>query len=263
MDELVIADKKYLSSKQAAKVTGYAKDYIGQLCREGRVPARLVGRSWYVLESAIRDHRFGEPKNEPVVVGGGSQQEEQHWESPRYEASEADVIPPINQLQKANQEALGDEEDGDFKARMQETWQAWFDRFEHAAEAVVIPLTDSETEHEAEKEQPKEAPIPKEEEEEEEEEIQVPIRAIEHPSPIPQEFLVRSGVSESAPAKPRAAHRERGSRMNVAKGAIKLTGVLLALCTIVVATLSSGYFDEYIASSEQVGLIAGVGVYER
>ena len=62
MDELVIGDKKYVSSKQAAKVTGYAKDYIGQLCREGRVPARLVGRSWYVLESAIHDHRFGDQK---------------------------------------------------------------------------------------------------------------------------------------------------------------------------------------------------------
>ncbi|MHB1163603.1 MAG: hypothetical protein ACYCZZ_03760, partial [Minisyncoccota bacterium] len=59
MDELLIEGKKYISSKQAAKITGYAKDYIGQLCREGRVSARLVGRSWYVLEAAIQDHRFG------------------------------------------------------------------------------------------------------------------------------------------------------------------------------------------------------------
>jgi hypothetical protein len=59
MDELTLDDKKYISSKQAAKITGYAKDYVGQLCREGRVQARLVGRSWYVLESSIKDHRFG------------------------------------------------------------------------------------------------------------------------------------------------------------------------------------------------------------
>ena len=59
MDEILIEEKKYVSSKRAAKMTGYAKDYIGQLCREGRVPARLVGRSWYVLETAIQDHRFG------------------------------------------------------------------------------------------------------------------------------------------------------------------------------------------------------------
>ncbi len=66
MDEITLDDKKYVSSKQAAKLTGYAKDYVGQLCREGRVQARLVGRSWYVLESSIKDHRFGTQQAHPV-----------------------------------------------------------------------------------------------------------------------------------------------------------------------------------------------------
>ncbi len=59
MEEIVFDGKKYISSKLAAKLTGYAKDYVGQLCREGRVTARLVGRSWYVLEDSIKEHRFG------------------------------------------------------------------------------------------------------------------------------------------------------------------------------------------------------------
>lgn len=59
MEEMLIGDRKFVSSKRAAEITGYAKDYIGQLCREGRVSAQLIGRSWYVLESAIMDHRFG------------------------------------------------------------------------------------------------------------------------------------------------------------------------------------------------------------
>ena len=59
MDELTFDDQIYLSSKRAAQITGYAKDYVGQLCREGRVVARLIGRNWYVLESSIREHRFG------------------------------------------------------------------------------------------------------------------------------------------------------------------------------------------------------------
>ena len=50
--------RQYVSSKRAAKITGYAKDYVGQLCREGRVSARLVGRNWYVLESSIREAPF-------------------------------------------------------------------------------------------------------------------------------------------------------------------------------------------------------------
>ena len=59
MNELIIQGKKYISSKHAAELTGYAKDYIGQLCREGYVEATMVGRSWYVLETSIMAHRFG------------------------------------------------------------------------------------------------------------------------------------------------------------------------------------------------------------
>lgn len=67
MDELTIDGKIYLSSKRAAVVTGYAKDYVGQLCREGRVEAKLVGRSWYVYEPSIMKHRFdGEEAIEEV-----------------------------------------------------------------------------------------------------------------------------------------------------------------------------------------------------
>lgn len=88
MDELVIGDKRYLSSKRAAELTGYAKDYIGQLCREGRVEAKLVGRSWYVLESAIREHRFGKDEDIPVAasmdVDGEEAQSDIAWESPNY-----------------------------------------------------------------------------------------------------------------------------------------------------------------------------------
>ncbi len=62
MDELTFDGQIYVSSKRAAQITGYAKDYVGQLCREGRVIARLVGRNWYVLETSVREHRFGIPE---------------------------------------------------------------------------------------------------------------------------------------------------------------------------------------------------------
>lgn len=57
MDELVVDGEKYISSKRAARLSGYAKDYIGQLCRAGKIDAKMVGRSWYVKESAIKEHR--------------------------------------------------------------------------------------------------------------------------------------------------------------------------------------------------------------
>lgn len=98
MDEILIDEKKYVSSKRAAKVTGYAKDYIGQLCREGRVPARLVGRSWYVLETAIHDHRFGKQHIEEEIAQKTSLPPRAFphtWESPRYEAFPAEILPLV------------------------------------------------------------------------------------------------------------------------------------------------------------------------
>ncbi len=56
MDELEIQGKKYISSKRAAEVTGYAKDYVGQLVRTQKVPAIRIGRSWYVDDALVRAH---------------------------------------------------------------------------------------------------------------------------------------------------------------------------------------------------------------
>lgn len=53
MDEMVVAQSKYISSKRASRVSGYAQDYIGQMVRMGKLPATKVGRSWFVDESAL------------------------------------------------------------------------------------------------------------------------------------------------------------------------------------------------------------------
>lgn len=151
MDELTIADKKYLSSKKAAKLTGYAKDYVGQLCREGKVEARLVGRNWYVLEDSILEHRFGasehkEEKEEDISMPASTpesmQTEEKDvlqysWNSPVYTAESYSSLPlpieptleastpiPNNPVeQQSNPRALND---------MQTAWQEWFSKQKEA-----------------------------------------------------------------------------------------------------------------------------------
>src|SRR5512133_974645 len=148
MDEILIGEKKYVSSKRAAKMTGYAKDYIGQLCREGRVPARLVGRSWYVLESAIQDHRFGDEKIEKKEK---VQAPHETWEAPRYEAAPAEALPAVSRF----------DEPDTTEQNLQDTWKAWFDRV-----AVSTPA------------EPQELEEKEEEKQRDEEEVSVPVRAI-------------------------------------------------------------------------------------
>src|SRR3989338_4999086 len=140
MDEILIEEKRYVSSKRAAKMTGYAKDYIGQLCREGRVPARLVGRSWYVLESAIQDHRFGD--TDPATPA--PRLSTSTWEAPRYEAFSEEFIPVLHRPQDAetptpmNADSRDKEHKPEFTQHLQDSWRAWFDRVEDAKPATLI-----------------------------------------------------------------------------------------------------------------------------
>ncbi len=242
MDELLIEDKRYVSSKQAAKVTGYAKDYIGQLCREGRVPARLVGRSWYVLEAAIHDHRFGnpEPKSEAPI----KQTPTSHWEAPRYEASDNDVLPSVHRL---------DSTEGEAQQPLQDSWKAWFDRVtDTEPRSTPAPVMEAET--------------PMSEEEVvvvAEEATSIPIHTVYD---LPSELLPRytpSTVESQSASEPIVQEIEvyRGGRGLIRT--IQVAGVLMAIGAVALATVGTGYFDEYVLSNKQVSFLAGVSFYNK
>lgn len=46
--EFVFFGKKYISLKRASEISGYTKDYIGQLCRGGKIKNERVGHNWFV-----------------------------------------------------------------------------------------------------------------------------------------------------------------------------------------------------------------------
>jgi hypothetical protein len=57
MDVLRIEEKDYVKSSVLARELGYTSDYIGQLCRGGKVDAKLFGRTWYVERSSVEGHK--------------------------------------------------------------------------------------------------------------------------------------------------------------------------------------------------------------
>ncbi len=254
MDELLIEEKIYVSSKRAAKVTGYAKDYIGQLCREGRVPARLVGRSWYVLESAIHDHRFGDPgSKDEVPAANNKQTPTSTWESPRYEAAKAEILPSVNRLRHpVGYPEAGDTEtvvstDDKAPQHLQDSWKAWFDRV-----ATTEAVTSTESDPPILQEQAGEPEV-------EQEEISIPIHTIyELP---PEDFLPRHAEVESPRRDVEEVPHKKGSR-GILK-VIQMTGVVLAMTVATIAAIGTGYFDTYIISNRQVSLLAGVAVYNK
>ena len=272
MDELVIDDKKYISTKRAAKMTGYAKDYVGQLCREGRVPARLVGRSWYVLESALQDHRFGDKadaseeqaEKAPESVPGT-------WESPKYEPVPVHELPTVNRLVEAPSTPIGGEETTEAPLNgLQDAWREWFATQDRAPAREETELEDQKNEPE----ESYEAAIETFESEElpaseEKEPITVPIHAIHQELQVP----VPKTVAPAAPYMPierevtqRVAPEapvRRTSTRGFAGRAIAFMSVLIMLAAVGAALLSSGYMDSYAISNATAGAVAGVALYKR
>jgi hypothetical protein len=53
---LIFQGKKYISSKRASKVSDYSSDYIGQLCRSGKLDAKMFGHTWFITEESLSRH---------------------------------------------------------------------------------------------------------------------------------------------------------------------------------------------------------------
>ncbi|MGD0328641.1 MAG: hypothetical protein ABSB00_02940 [Minisyncoccia bacterium] len=267
MDEILIEEKKYVSSKRAAKMTGYAKDYIGQLCREGRVPARLIGRNWYVLEAAIQDHKFGKTEiksKEPVKAISpalaGTPVLSPTWESPRYEASSEELLPSMNRLKDTEKDIVSDdtsvnnEGKQNISEHIQDSWKAWFDRFNHMGDAVEPIVSTMPEVPEKIEEKP---------EIEESANINVPIHALYRPfyqSP-PEELLPRNIVAKPLSNLRETRTTQRGSKR--ATRIIQVFGTLLAVLAAAFAVIGSGYFDKYVLSSSPTEIIAGVELYNK
>lgn len=261
MDEILIGEKKYVSSKQAAKVTGYAKDYVGQLCREGRVPARLVGRSWYVLESALHDHRFGNPKNESTEVAKSESITPAYrptWQSPRYESDDTDVLPSVNRLREETPELSEDKKnDIEVAQRLQDTWAAWFDRFDHTP---AVPPVIAAVAPEKPKNEPVETTI------EIEPEVNISIRTVYEPQQTIEDEPQSNHLEAEPPSEDEDERKDKEVQIGGGRRAIRALqtfGVVFAMAIATIAVLGSGYMDSYILSNSQVQLIAGVAVYNK
>lgn len=274
MDEILIDEKKYVSSKRAAKATGYAKDYIGQLCREGRVPARLVGRSWYVLESAIHDHRFGTQKIEgeiskkEQIVKESPLKFQSTWESPRYEAATIDVLPSINRLRSleegskasktTSQELLGQKE---VVEHLQNSWNSMLNKESTAADPEVSDQTVDNQKGEAIRSVSEDRPSITLEDEGE----PVPVHTIyELP---PENLLPLKKENQSPDAYREGELKERTTTakrigVRIARLAV-LMALFLAVFFAAVAILGSGYVDNIVTSFKQVHEISGINVYNK
>lgn len=57
MQKISFGGAEYHKASEVAKKFRYSQDYVGQLCRTGKVAARRVGRNWYVDIASVQAYR--------------------------------------------------------------------------------------------------------------------------------------------------------------------------------------------------------------
>lgn len=268
MDELTIDGKTYVSSKRAAQISGYAKDYVGQLCREGRIEARTVGRSWYVLLSALESHRLKDSTPEPEekkeielaaeVLIEKEAAVDTTWKQPTYSPERLASMPSfsdrpsqVNKLYAPSARDMHAEtkEQEALVTQMQDAWREWFDQ-KSVAMAAEAPRDDGEMP--AEEEIPE--TVPPEAAPSEEEEVPVRVaRSYEGDSEeVVEGDLLEDAEEEAAPIAVRRIPerreerpaRQQGMQYEAAKpspyGRYMVQAVFLALSIVALATALVG-----------------------
>lgn len=260
MDEILIEEKKYISSKQAAKMTGYAKDYIGQLCREGRVPARLVGRSWYVLETAIQDHRFGTNEGQAAVILPT-------LDAPHYEVSSDEPLPSINRLQSDADITVENISEHKISYDLDDSWRAWFDRMSDSTTAIDtemnVPVV-KKTEETKIIEDSTDKKDEREDESENDKNVNVPIHAVYRQPPqelLPSVQIEAEPINVSNDHVSQQKTQKRGGRSIMR--AVQIFVIVFSMAIASMATIGSGYLDKYLISNSRVWIISGISVYNK
>ncbi len=70
--DLYFNGKKYISVKRGSRITGYSPDYIGQLCRGGKLESRLIGKTRYVSVTSLNAYVSSLNLASKTYVKGGS-----------------------------------------------------------------------------------------------------------------------------------------------------------------------------------------------
>jgi hypothetical protein len=257
MDEITIGDKTYISSKRAAQITGYAKDYVGQLCREGRVDARLVGRNWYVLESSIREHRFGKEGDTAAAAPVEEVTDRSAtWQTPQYVPEEpvsvpelapkADTTlvasPAIADMQAAWKEWFTDRKPGETVLEAEETPEEPIEEVQEAAEALVPEevVTVTRIEEEVRVEAPVYVPAPQPTEEARPVELtRAPVRPSREAGTVVD--LTRPARPVVSPRPTRAPYKGIGSTRALL--------VVLAVAAALVALVGTGHAEQLFAGT--------------
>ncbi|MDQ3089929.1 MAG: hypothetical protein M3Q24_02125 [bacterium] len=136
-NDLLFDGKTYISVGRASKKLGYTADYLGQLCRAGKIDARMIGRTWYVEWESIKNHK----KSKTHRVRRTAEKIRQERQTQASEKSNGNAI----MVDEANEDCPED----DYLEKMDREAEATFKPEEQLTEPILVSLHEQESAPEA------------------------------------------------------------------------------------------------------------------
>src|SRR3989344_973628 len=65
-NEIFFDGKQYISANEASSRSGLTRDYVGRLCREGKMSGKRIGKNWYVENASLRSFLVGQEYNKSL-----------------------------------------------------------------------------------------------------------------------------------------------------------------------------------------------------
>jgi|GEM_PF-3091458 len=119
MEEISVKGEKYIKATILADKFGYTSDYVGQLCRSNQIKATLVGRSWYVNEQSLNEHKRKRYRSNVVKSLKSVQELSQNTDlTPKsrfnrrlasYSSEETDLLPSLKKKELDTEKFLANE----------------------------------------------------------------------------------------------------------------------------------------------------------
>ena len=59
-DEIYLDGVRYISAGDSAALSGFTRDYIARLCKDGKISGRRVGKQWYANLESLQKFILGQ-----------------------------------------------------------------------------------------------------------------------------------------------------------------------------------------------------------
>ena len=99
---IIVDGVRYVTAHDAARAAGITRDYIGKLCRDGKLPGKFISGRWFVPEEQLGAFLIGHAYKKSDRGQRLSTERREEYHGRTETSGEKRVFPVVHRLSKKN-----------------------------------------------------------------------------------------------------------------------------------------------------------------